>query len=89
MDSRKDIKKLIGRETSGIGMPASNSVIELSGVASSCHKKYGRGKMLQLWKTGSVERSLGMDINELETKWEKKIGLYPIESINYLDKIGK
>lgn len=40
VDDRQTMKRLINRETAGTALPASNTVIELSGVSATCHEKF-------------------------------------------------
>ena len=40
VDDRQTINRLINRETDGTALPGSNTVIEVSGVSSTCHEKF-------------------------------------------------
>jgi len=50
-------------------------------------ERYGRVKLLKLWKEGDVQKSLGITINELENEWIDEIKKFSTEGINYLEKI--
>jgi len=169
VDDRATIQKLLSRQSDGIAFPASNLVVEVFGVAQSCHEKfhvlsinlwgmpklwigegmavacddqwwgtdlhalahylvleekldplsvlfksdssfrksdsrfsypqlgsvvkfiderYGRDKLLQIWRTNNIESSIGITINELEMEWKEELKKHAQEDIDYLERIN-
>lgn len=168
VDDRQQLEQIVGHATDGTALPKKDMVIEVRGVASTCHEKfhllslntwgtsplwisegmavacdgiwwgfelhsltnylmkndklpslndlfknsngfrkldsrfsypmagslikfiddtYGREKLIQLWQTGKIEASLGMEISELEVSWKKHVASFGTEKIDYLSKI--
>lgn len=49
---------------------------------------YGRKKLLNLWKSGDIKSSLGINIETLERDWKKEIENYSVKGIEYLPEIN-
>jgi len=70
------------KENNLFSYPQSGSMVQF------IEEKYGREKLLHLWKSGDFQKSIGKSNIEFESEWQKEIKNYSTSGIDYLDKIN-
>jgi len=57
-------------------------------MAQFIEEKYGRERLIQLWKNGNFQKSIGKSIIEFENEWKEEIKGYSTDGIDYLERVN-
>lgn len=83
-----DMKSIIKNNKSFRGLDSRFSYPMVGSLMQFIDQTYGRDALLRLWKTGNIDKSLGLSAEDLDNAWKNEIKNYPIDHIDYLSKIN-